>query len=40
MSASGPAAAPADLGRSLAVTMLGQGARPILDEVRSQERFP
>jgi hypothetical protein len=30
----------ADLGRSLAITMLGQGARPILDEVRSMERFP
>jgi hydroxymethylbilane synthase len=40
MSASGPIAAPADLGRALAVTMLGQGARPILDEVRSMERFP
>jgi hydroxymethylbilane synthase len=40
MSASGPIEAPADLGRSLAVTMLGQGARPILDEVRSMERFP
>jgi hydroxymethylbilane synthase len=39
-SASGPAHAPDDLGRALAVTMLGQGARPILDEVRSQERFP
>ena len=40
MSASGPIASPGDLGRTLAVTMLGQGARPILDEVRSQERFP
>ncbi len=40
MSAKGPLASPADLGRSLAVTMLGQGARPILDEVRSMERFP
>ena len=39
-SASGPMARAADLGRSLAVTMLGQGARPILDEVRSMERFP
>jgi len=36
----GAAGAPADLGRALAVTMLGQGARPILDEVRSAERFP
>ncbi len=40
MNASGPIATPADLGRALAVTMLGQGARPILDEVRSEERFP
>jgi hydroxymethylbilane synthase len=39
-SATGPVHAPDDLGRALAVTMLGQGARPILDEVRSQERFP
>ncbi len=39
-SAVGRAAEPADLGRALAVTMLGQGARPILDEVRSAERFP
>jgi hydroxymethylbilane synthase len=39
-SASGPIHAPGDLGRALAVTMLGQGARPILDEVRSEERFP
>jgi hydroxymethylbilane synthase len=39
-SVSGPSNAPDDLGRALAVTMLGQGARPILDEVRSQERFP
>jgi hydroxymethylbilane synthase len=39
-SASGPMARAADLGRALAVTMLGQGARPILDEVRSMERFP
>ncbi len=29
-----------ELGRSLAITMLAQGARPILDEVRSMERFP
>jgi hydroxymethylbilane synthase len=36
----GAITAPDDLGRALAVTMLGQGARPILDEVRSQERFP
>ena len=36
----GPIGSPADLGRALAVTMLGQGARPILDEVRSAERFP
>lgn len=40
MSASGKIGEPADVGRSLAVTMLGQGARPILDEVRSMERFP
>ena len=40
MSASGPLGAPADLGRALAIAMLGQGARPILDEVRSMERFP
>jgi hydroxymethylbilane synthase len=39
-SAKGPIGSPADLGRTLAVTMLGQGARPILDEVRSAERFP
>jgi len=39
-SASGPKARAADLGRSLAIAMLGQGARPILDEVRSMERFP
>jgi hydroxymethylbilane synthase len=39
-SLSGPIHAPEDLGRALAVTMLGQGARPILDEVRSEERFP
>jgi len=39
-SASGPMAEAANLGRSLAITMLGQGARPILDEVRSAERFP
>jgi len=39
-SATGPIELPADLGRALAVTMLGQGARPILDEVRSAERFP
>ncbi len=29
-----------DLGRALAIAMLGEGARPILDEVRSSERFP
>jgi hydroxymethylbilane synthase len=40
VSAAGKAGAPADLGRALAVTMLGQGARSILDEVRSAERFP
>jgi hydroxymethylbilane synthase len=39
-SSSGPTARAADLGRALAVTLLGQGARPILDEVRSMERFP
>jgi hydroxymethylbilane synthase len=39
-SVTGPIGAPEDLGRALAVTMLGQGARPILDEVRSMERFP
>ena len=39
-SAVGPIGAPADLGRALAVEMLGQGARPILDEVRSAEQFP
>lgn len=39
-SAVGKTGAPADLGRALAITMLGQGARPILDEVRSAERFP
>jgi len=39
-SAKGPVSEAADLGRSLAVTMLGQGARPILEEVRSMERFP
>jgi hydroxymethylbilane synthase len=38
--ATGRIAAPDDLGRALAVTMLAQGARPILDEVRSEERFP
>jgi hydroxymethylbilane synthase len=38
--ASGSMAEAASLGRSLAITMLGQGARPILDEVRSAERFP
>jgi len=40
MSASGPIGKPADLGRSLAAAMIGQGARSILDEVRSMERFP
>ncbi|TMQ55265.1 MAG: hydroxymethylbilane synthase [Candidatus Eisenbacteria bacterium] len=40
LGASGPAGAPADLGRTLAIALLGQGARPILDEVRSMERFP
>lgn len=39
-SATGPVSGAADLGRALAVTMLGQGARPILEEVRSMERFP
>jgi len=39
-SVSGPIDAPEVLGRALAVTMLGQGARPILEEVRSEERFP
>ncbi len=39
-SAAGSARAPADLGRALALTLLAQGARPILDEVRSAERFP
>lgn len=40
LGASGPAGAPADLGRTLAIALLGQGARAILDEVRSMERFP
>ena len=39
-SARGSAETPSDLGRTLAITMLAQGARPILDEVRSMERFP
>jgi hydroxymethylbilane synthase len=37
---SGPMARAVDLGRALAISMLAQGARPILDEVRSMERFP
>ena len=40
MNASGPIGKAADLGRSLAAAMIGQGARAILDEVRSMERFP
>ena len=40
MNASGPIGKAADLGRSLAAAMIGQGARSILDEVRSMERFP
>ncbi|HEY3155854.1 MAG TPA: hydroxymethylbilane synthase [Candidatus Eisenbacteria bacterium] len=40
LGASGPTGTPADLGRTLAIALLGQGARPILDEVRSMERFP
>jgi len=40
LSASGTAAQAAEVGRALAITMIGQGARPILDEVRSMERFP
>jgi len=39
-SASGPVGSASELGRTLAITMLAQGARPILDEVRSMERFP
>jgi hydroxymethylbilane synthase len=39
-SAAGSIDAPEDLGRALALLMLGQGAREILDEVRSMERFP
>ncbi|HXF58433.1 MAG TPA: hydroxymethylbilane synthase [Candidatus Saccharimonadales bacterium] len=40
VSTSGPMAQALDLGRALAISMLAQGARPILDEVRSMERFP
>lgn len=40
MSATGPMGTSEDLGRSLAAALLGQGARQILDEVRSMERFP
>jgi hydroxymethylbilane synthase len=40
MSASAAVSAAVDLGGSLALALLGQGARPILDEVRSMERFP
>ena len=40
LSASGKADQAAEVGRALAITMIGQGARPILDEVRSMERFP
>ena len=40
LSASGNADQAAEVGRALAITMIGQGARPILDEVRSMERFP
>jgi hydroxymethylbilane synthase len=39
-SAAGSIDAPEPLGRALALAMLGQGAREILDEVRSTERFP
>jgi len=40
MTASGSTDRSAEVGRALAVTMIGQGARSILDEVRSMERFP
>jgi len=40
MSAAGTPENAEELGRALAAAMLGQGARPILDEVRSTERFP
>ena len=40
LGSSGPIGTPAVLGRTLAIALLGQGARPILDEVRSMERFP
>ena len=37
---SGPVARAAELGHALAAVLLGQGARAVLDEVRSLERFP
>jgi hydroxymethylbilane synthase len=40
LSAAGNVGAAEELGRALAAAMLGQGARQILDEVRSTERFP
>jgi hydroxymethylbilane synthase len=40
LTAEGPAEAPEALGHSLAAAMLAQGARAILDEVRSDEVFP
>jgi len=39
-SAAGSIDAPEELGRALALAMLARGAREILDEVRSMERFP
>jgi len=40
LNADGAIDAPGELGRSLAAAMLEQGAREILDEVRSDETFP
>ncbi len=40
LSAAGEASAAEAVGRALAALMLGQGARRILEEVRSSERFP
>jgi len=40
LAASGAAGGAYDLGRGLADRMIAQGARPILDDVRSMERFP
>ena len=39
-SAAGSIDSPEELGRALALLLLGQGAREILDEVRSMEQFP